>query len=298
MKTMTQPQMAEFDAAELKLMQKLAAAEHELARLIDAAHRQAGDTRSYSGRGSSRVTSWQLTDEEAVRAAGLAGSVSTAGYQVASLRTNIDDMEAVYREAPWTRWFKCTNADGHIHSSLRGCPTVRFDTGMTWFTDMSGQDVAAAVADPRLGPTLCSVCFPDAPAEHCRSLSDITRAGREAAKAARQEAKYIKQLRPDEAALLRSEKPYSGPITTVNGCLEEIRTEVEFRDYYGRGEHPFHSQAVRGAQAAVTVLLHRERTRPGTGKTQQEIDAIIRRAVKKNIKDGARLDPETGQPTL
>jgi hypothetical protein len=61
-----------------------------------------------------------------------------------------------------------------------------------------------------------------------------------------------------------------------------LRREVEFRDYYGHGEHSSHAEYVRGAAQAKKVLLAR-------GVTQTEIDRIITNAIKRNRKDGARI---------
>jgi hypothetical protein len=201
----------------------------------------------------------------------------------------VHEMEAIYARPGnrWQRFFPCTNRDGHIHDSYRGCPTVRFDTPMAWRPDMSGLTVDEAVAT--LGPALCSVCFASAPVEQkSMTLGQVeqerTRAEREAARAARDEARFVKRLRPDETFRCDHD-----PIETVAACLEVLRKEVEFRDYYGRGEHPFHREYWEASFLARAVLLAREERQPGTGADQAKIERTIESAVKKNRKEGARI---------
>jgi hypothetical protein len=75
---------------------------------------------------------------------------------------------------------------------------------------------------------------------------------------------------------------YHSRVTTVAGCKELLRKEVEYRDFYGKGEHPDHAESVTAAANAARVLL-------GRGVPQAEIDRIIENAVKRNRKDGARI---------
>lgn len=206
----------------------------------------------------------------------------------------VHEMEAIYArpENRWQRFFPCQSRDGHIHDSLRGCPTVRFDTPMAWRPDLSGLTVDAAVAD--LGPALCSVCFPAAPVEQkSMTLGQVekerTRAAREAAAAERAEKKAAKQLAEDEVFVIQRDTRFHDTITTVAGAVEVLRTEVEFRDYYGHGKHNWHPGFVAGAEQATRVLLAREAAHPGWGRTQAQIDQIIANAVKKNRKEGARI---------
>jgi hypothetical protein len=289
----------QFDTRLFALYQEHANLEGQLASLYEhKIHPMAGDRKESLGFGRGRR--WRLSDEEAaevvthLHAAGdqrvpqlgvTPGQVlereALLSNAARELWDQISALEYVYQQDPWTRWFPCLNADGHVHSTLRGCPTVRPGTQMGWATELSGTPVETAIQMPPagLGPRLCSVCFPDAPVEHCRSLRDITRAEREAEKAARAEAKFAKSLRDSERF-----RDYDGTswVTTVAGCKKALRDEVEFRDYYGKGEHPFHEGAVKAAESARRVLL-------GRGVPQAEIDTIIERAVIKNRKDGARI---------
>lgn len=266
----------------------------------DKMHAVAGDRRRMNGRACEWTMSITAVREVlvarsgdsnirlAMAAAGALAEEEKHTAEIAGALAEVTHLEAIYRDAPWSRYFRCLNPDGHIHSSARGCSTVRPTTPMAWEVHLSGRPAEDAIAD--LGPTLCSVCFPDAPAEHCRKRSDIEREARDAARAAREEAKFIKRLRPDE--VFRTGGRFSERIETVAACKEVLRREVEFRDYYGRGEHPEHRSYIEGAAKAAAVLLAREAAQAGTGATQEQISKIIASAVKRNIKDGARLDSE------
>ena len=64
----------------------------------------------------------------------------------------------------WSRFFAVTG--GHLHSSMscHTCNKGRTPTRFAWVTDLSGLTESEAV--DKLGPALCSVCFPSAPVEH------------------------------------------------------------------------------------------------------------------------------------
>lgn len=308
-KQMTRQQMAEFDAAEFKLMQDLWQAEAELEQVIAAAHRQAGDTRSYHWAGRTRVVSWQLTDDEAIEAAGAAGLVSNARYRITSFREHISDMEAMYREGPWQRYFPCLNADGHIHASLRGCKTVYADTAMGWATEYSGLTADQAIHGipgefEGLGETLCTVCFPGAPAEWCRTRSEVTRAEREAAKAAKDAARNaalsVKNLAEPFITWDRDR------ITTVAAAKGVVRKPAEtavelewnktseaaakwagmedrYAGFIARMENRL---AMEQQDAAVVnlILIGREVLLPGSGWTQAEADKSVAATARRTRK--------------
>jgi hypothetical protein len=75
-------------------------------------------------------------------------------------------LHAEYAARPWSRFFWVQNNGGHVHSSMN-CSTCNRGVTLTsfgWNPDLSGLDEAAAVA--KLGPSLCTICFPSAPVEH------------------------------------------------------------------------------------------------------------------------------------
>lgn len=66
------------------------------------------------------------------------------------------------RRGGWSRFFLCTNADGHIHKD-RSCASLRLTTSLAWLPALSGLTEKDAVAAH--GPVLCTLCFPSAPVE-------------------------------------------------------------------------------------------------------------------------------------
>jgi hypothetical protein len=234
-------------------------------------------------------TGWTMTDEAAVEAARsvlavnptggaarqagrLLGELDTLAATAATLTAEWDALEAIHTASPWTRYYPCLNADGHIHRSLSGCPTVHWDTRMGWAPKLSGHTVAEAVAE--LGETLCSVCFPDAPVEWRQSRSDLNRDARAAAAAEREAARLIKNLR--SAEMFRD--AWGNRVETVFGCEKALRDEVSFRGWGGHDAHTWHPASVEAAKRAAEVLI-------GRGRTQDEIDTIVARAVSKNEKE-------------
>lgn len=177
----------EHDTKTAELHEQAAKIEAALRSHRDRMHGMAGDRKSYVGRDLRwKMTAAQVWDQ--LRALmnvhgdtfdvryGLKPSEALAREQekvaaLAGVMGQIGEMEKVYREHRWTRYFPCLNADGHIHSSYRACPSVRFDTAMAWYPQLSGKTVEDAVAE--LGPTLCSICFALAPVEWCRSKSEL-----------------------------------------------------------------------------------------------------------------------------
>lgn len=91
--------------------------------------------------------------------------IADAKATIARLCPELDRLDAIYREHRWTRFV--TVADGHIHSgTVCAGGTIRPTTQITWNPDLSGLTEADAVG--KLGPTLCSHCFPSAPVEWTR----------------------------------------------------------------------------------------------------------------------------------
>lgn len=268
---MTEINPRQHDEAEEALYFELAKADRQQKIEMDRAHDEAGDHRNYR----LRSRPWGMSDGTALARTTPA---ARARYEQASgtvyrLQQAIAEMEAIYSQHRWQRFFPCQNRDGHIHASLRGCSSVYATTQMGWRPDLSGKTVAEAVAD--LGEALCTFCFPGAPSDwKAKTLGQVqderTAGERAAAKAAKEAARYVRQLREGEQF-----RDYRGDlVTTVHRCKEILRDEVDLGNYGGRGPHPWHSGAVKSAEQAKAVLLAR-------GVTQDEIGQIINRAKKK-----------------
>jgi hypothetical protein len=277
---------AEIDIEMSRICGEVVKAERAISWALNALHTAAGDTRSAR-------SLWKMTDDEARASASgftklINGEIS-ARFDHALLVGQVQALNAIWNREGWTRYYFCTNTNGHIHTSERGCPTVHPTTQMAFRPEFSGLTPAEVVE--QVGPALCSVCYPDAPVEHTSSnLTAIERAARrpelDARKAEIAAQRAIKRLTDEQVKQIgRIDGSW---IETVHGCVEVLRSEVEFRDYYGRGEHPSHAEYVRGAALVKTVLAEREAASAGYGKTAADIETIIERAIKRNIKDGAR----------
>lgn len=150
----------------------------------DRARRYVGERKV--SRGRSRV--WATTNDEAaanLQAALTAGKINSwdvAGAQetlahiadtektMADTRDAIVPLNQVYEAHRWNRFAEVPG--GHIHQGLHCAGgTVRFRTRIGWRTDLSGTTVEHAVA--KMGPTLCSHCFPSAPLKWTRSAAEV-----------------------------------------------------------------------------------------------------------------------------
>jgi len=274
---LTQYEMAQFDAQEFAVIQRATMEARGLERLIDTVHRMAGDKKR--GLGSSH---WKMSHSEAeealaamangsdekslsyrVRPSELLARIASARDVITALNLQAEELENQYLAlGAWLRYYPCLNADGHIHASLRGCKTVRWDTDMGWATEYSGLTADEAIHGIEgrfegLGETLCSVCFPNAPVEWCQSRRDITRAQREAERearrVAREQAAQAKEARLQEraarAAQPRKETPQErrwAGIKAVSdkwagdrlndSVREEIAADIELLLELGRSE--------------------------------------------------------------
>jgi hypothetical protein len=273
--------------------------QRKLSSAIDMIHSAAGDRHEYHG----RRQFWKRTYAEVLRdvkfmvqqgnpyipmvgktPAEILTAESSARNAVAETMLKIQKLDLIYTANPWSRFFPCDTRDGHIHSSERGCSTIRVTTAMRWRPDLSGKTVAEAVAE--LGEALCTFCYPGAPSDwKAKTLGQVkderTRAEREAVKAERQAKRDAKQLRRDERFRVDRGR-YGERIETVAACKDALRRERELFYYYGRGPHCDHEAWAWAAGKAQAVLLLRESAHPGWGATQAEIDKIIANADKKH----------------
>jgi len=321
MTRMTRQQMAEFDAAEFELIVRRDQAFSALVRLQQQAHYIAGDKKR--GFGSSR---WDMTDGQAemavqVMAEGTDGYIPQYGMRpsdllrqivtmrnaINELNTSIETAENEYRATGgWQRYFPCLNTDGHIHATLRACPTVRLDTSMGWAVQYSGLTADEAIHGvpgefEGLGETLCSVCFPGAPAEWCRTRSEVTRAEREAAKAAKDAERAAVKAAKNLAEPFRT---WDGDrVTTVAAAKALVRkpaeTQVElewnrtmeaarrwensdrYNEFIARVEHRLEGER-KDAEAIGLILAAREAIVPGTGWSRADQDKAFADALKRN----------------
>lgn len=88
-------------------------------------------------------------------------TITGAQHEIKQLGLEISELDAEFQSrGGWTRFF--TVEDGHIHSA-RHCVggTIRVTTRVGWNPELSGKTEAEAVA--KLGPNLCTHCYPTAP---------------------------------------------------------------------------------------------------------------------------------------
>lgn len=286
-----------FDTIRARLDDERAKHALEIERAIARLHELAGDRKSYRG---TRSPVWGLSELEVTRNAQRAAAhgdqsarvilTSLAGARVMleAIDHERGNMDSVYMRQGnrWTRFFpSITDSQPHIHRGLN-CRTLHPTTRMSWAPELSGRTDEQAVAE--LDEALCSVCFPDAPVrlrEYVSRRSQVEQQARQLVKDERAAARAAKQL--TEAEQFRCD---GDRITTIAACVELIRREVEMADYYGRGEHPTHAEVARGARQAIAVLIDREQAHEGHGRTAEQISEIIERAIKRNVKNGARED--------
>jgi len=128
-----------------------------------------------------------------------------ANVALSEARVEVEEIDAIYRASPWSRYWLVTSSDGHVHRSCHchTCNKGRQATGFALVPSLSGQSDSEAVA--ALGPALCSACFPEAPVESreqatipARLALTLWEKGFEAFQQAREKAKEDAQKRAAE----------------------------------------------------------------------------------------------------
>lgn len=320
MTQMTRRQMAEFDAAEFEVIVRRDQAMTRLEHLTDVVHRMARDRKRGFG------SSWTMTDRQAeealrqladgddkrdlsaqMRPSELITKVDDYHQGIAELSAHIEGMENQYRASGgWQRYFPCLNTDGHIHATLRGCRTVQWDTSMSWATEHSGLTADEAIHGipgefEGLGETLCSVCFPGAPAEWCRTRSEVTRAEREAARAAKNAERDAIKAAKNLAEAFRTHD--GDRITTVAAAKAVVRRPAEtqvalewsrtlegsrrwddqdrYAEFIARTERRLELEEADARDIGI-ILAARETAAPGTGWSQEDQRDARTAALKRN----------------
>lgn len=167
-------QLQELYLREMKADQGLAAANARL-------HRALNERTQYQG----RRQVWPTSDADALAACrakvadpeykevpwGTSPAKALAAYdaataELAAATAAQEPYHAEFtRRGGWSRFFTVQQHNGHIHSGMN-CSTCNRNgskTSFGWNPELSGLTEAEAVA--KLGPNLCTVCFPTAPVE-------------------------------------------------------------------------------------------------------------------------------------
>lgn len=77
-----------------------------------------------------------------------------------ALQPRLEELNAIFEQHRWSRFFLVNNTGGHIHSTM-GCSTCHPTTEFSWLPSVSGLTERDAVAE--FGAILCTICFPEAP---------------------------------------------------------------------------------------------------------------------------------------
>jgi hypothetical protein len=141
-------------------------------KALEAIHRKLGDPKGRHGYRMShqqaRTDAAQALDAGTLRpfdrdvVTKALAALAEHEAQVAALTAEIAPLDAEYDRRRWTRYVVVVANGGHIHSGTRCLGgSIRPTTQVQWQPALSGKPVAEAVA--QLGPTLCSLCFKNAP---------------------------------------------------------------------------------------------------------------------------------------
>ena len=208
------------------------------------------------------------------KGAGLLRQIAAIRADGAEIEERIAELDAVYDEHRWNRYFLVTNGNGHVHRGM-SCRTCFATTQYAWLVELADCDESAMIEE--FGEKACTVCFPDAPANpkfHGPGRRDReAQAARQADKDAREAVKAARNLTEDQ----RFRNHMGDLVTTVAACKQALRDEVELKYYYTNGPHPWHAESVEAAQKARKVLLER-------GAEVAQLDKIVASAEKKYSK--------------
>lgn len=149
-------------------------------QLIDLGHTEAGDIplRRHPG----RRPSWSTSDSAMTsriaarakfspRAARILAALNEITADAICRSAAISELQSVYWQNPWARYYRTTGPNARIHRS-RACCTCRHTTRYEWLVQHSGQDPADVVEQH--GPLLCRACFRDVPDEWTKRRQHCT----------------------------------------------------------------------------------------------------------------------------
>lgn len=186
----------EVDEYAAELCEELGKAEYALCAALDRAHYLLGERPTRSGSG--KITGWPTGDDDIIprlrainiisrdqrtRVVKVSSTLSMLDNQIDILRSKLETVRVTFvQRGGWSRFF--TVDGGHIHSgeTCKG-GTIRPPTRLGWNPELSGKTEGEAVA--KLGPLLCTHCFPSAPIEwtkghekkHCDGSGELPQVG-------------------------------------------------------------------------------------------------------------------------
>jgi len=155
-----------------------------------------------------------------------------------------------YARRPWSRFYLVTNGNGHVHST-RGCSTCFPTTQYSWVFTLSGATEEEAVKE--YGETMCTVCFPSAPASKFWGEGRVGREAREA-KEARKAERDTKRAEKLAKAVLH---PVKGWVlyNTERSAYEDLARELRDVDYWNEQTDREDAPRIRSSHADRADLV-------------------------------------------
>jgi hypothetical protein len=266
--------------------------QHQLDRL----HRMTGDAQ-HGGRWSATTAqtvtaAWTIVNENRDHLRGYSdGAVRktlTALYatedEITDLAAEAAPLESEYDRRPWSRFFLAKSHDGHVHSSQEcsTCHNGNERTAFWWQPEMSGKTEAEAVAE--YGMTMCTVCFPTAPADPAFKLEPRARRearqAKDAAKAERETAKAAKAITNPDGTPLKLTGRFGETIQTLVTARNTLAAKLFDAGFYpqlpGYEGHDT-TDELADAQILIAAIAHK------TGRTEDDVRAEAKAKADKKI---------------
>lgn len=271
-----------------------------ISRTMDSLHRMVGDTHARNG--------WDLSSQETRRQAQeiVDGSRAVArgygrndadralasllftGKELVALEAKAAPLHGEYERRPWSRFFLAKSQDGHVHSSM-GCSTCNREgksTEFAWQPQMSGKTEAEAVAE--YGMSMCTMCFPTAPADPAFKLEPRAkreaRETREAAKAERDAAKAAKAITNPDGTPLKLTGRFGDTITTLASAQQSLRDEMFDIHFYGV-LYPQNDQSEKETNVEILLAAIAAKTGRDAEDIRTEFDTKAQAKAAKALKN-------------
>lgn len=225
--------------------------------------------------------------------------IDKAESAINDVNDEINKLNAIYNQDPWTRAFLVIASNGHVHKS-RDCSTCFPTTRYQWLVQYSNDDESVIVEDA--GQDACTICYPSAPADVLNRPSRIVTADKiaKAEAKAERDAKKAERIAKEKANaptisgefLYIKDGKYTQVIKTERSAVTEwfsqydkSQREIVTHYYDGKAhsEESIQEQKDRKAHAGeiAQLICYRLAEKHGIGYEEQE--AIL---IKKHGKRG------------
>lgn len=172
------------------------------------------------------------------------------------------------RRGMWSRYFKVTNGNGHVHKSMH-CSTCFPTTEFAWLYELAGKNEHEMVQAH--GESACSVCFPSAPSEyeamkaaghvsHAQRASNAERDARNAERQRRAAAKAEKAIANPDGSPLKLSGRFGdtiGSLVTARNKLVDTINDVRQWEGMHAARTRAGVDAASVAQSASVLAEHR-----------------------------------------